>query len=331
MRQISIEIIRKCPNRCVHCSSASGIECTQRIETGKVKEVIASAAAMKTEVLSISGGEPFLHAGLTEIVGYAKKLGRAVYIYTCGVALGRSGEPDSIPEEQLKALHLAPEDRVIFNLPAIDESIYDRFTGTTGNQKFLLESIRRTRDAGITAEIHFVPTKLNIGEIGRVLAYAEREGVGRVSFLGLIPHGRARQNMEELYLSVGENQRLKDQLEAMEGSGVRIGVPLQQGDGRACCHAGRSKLYIRYDGKVLGCEAFKYIELVDEENRPVEPDSIYDNSLEEIFAHSKHLQLEKQFVTRELSVSGCGENCPVQQMIRRSGHPCFRDLFDADR
>ena len=60
MKQISIEIIHKCPNRCLHCSSNSDINCTLKIETAEVKKIINSASKLNTEVLSISGGEPFL-------------------------------------------------------------------------------------------------------------------------------------------------------------------------------------------------------------------------------------------------------------------------------
>lgn len=59
MKQISIEIIHKCPNRCLHCSSNSDINCTLKIETAEVKKIINSASKLNTEVLSISGGEPF--------------------------------------------------------------------------------------------------------------------------------------------------------------------------------------------------------------------------------------------------------------------------------
>ena len=71
MKQISIEIIHKCPNRCLHCSSNSDINCTLKIETAEVKKIIDSASKLNTEVLNISGGEPFLHDGLLEIVHYA--------------------------------------------------------------------------------------------------------------------------------------------------------------------------------------------------------------------------------------------------------------------
>ena len=71
MKQISIEIIHKCPNRCLHCSSNSDINCTLKIETAEVKKIIDSASKLNTEVLSISVGEPFLDDGLLEIVQYA--------------------------------------------------------------------------------------------------------------------------------------------------------------------------------------------------------------------------------------------------------------------
>ena len=49
MKQISIEIIQKCPNQCLHCSSLSSIECTLKIETDKVKEVIDAAKILDTQ------------------------------------------------------------------------------------------------------------------------------------------------------------------------------------------------------------------------------------------------------------------------------------------
>lgn len=73
MEQISIEIIHKCPNQCLHCSSYSDINCTLKINTDKIKEVIDSAVKLNTKILSISGGEPFLHEDLLEIVKYAKE------------------------------------------------------------------------------------------------------------------------------------------------------------------------------------------------------------------------------------------------------------------
>ena len=40
LKEISIEIIRRCPNNCVHCSSCSSIKQTEIIPYGKFCEVL---------------------------------------------------------------------------------------------------------------------------------------------------------------------------------------------------------------------------------------------------------------------------------------------------
>lgn len=99
MKQISIEIIHKCPNNCMHCSSCSGPDCTLMIKTENVKKLIDSAVELNTKILSISGGEPLLHPGLLSIVKYAKKKEREVYIYTSGISLNNEGQAESIDLE----------------------------------------------------------------------------------------------------------------------------------------------------------------------------------------------------------------------------------------
>ena len=273
MKQISIEIIHKCPNRCLHCSSNSDINCTLKIETAEVKKIIDSASKLNTEVLSISGGEPFLHDGLLEIVHYAKSKGIKVYIYTSGIILNIAGRVDSIQQEILQQLYSVAVDKIIFDLPAINEAIYDKFMGTSGYQKFVFESINKAQ---------------NIGN-----------------------------NTEELVLDADENEKLKLKLEAINNNKIRIGIPLQREGSDCCCYAGKNKLCIRYDGKVFGCETFKYIQLSDENNRIVKPDSIYNKSLEDIYYHSEYLKYERKFVEHQMALSGCGEKCPVQRKMRR--------------
>lgn len=317
MKQISIEIIHKCPNKCLHCSSYSNINCALIIETEKVKQAIDSASKLETEVLSISGGEPFLHTGLLEIVQYAKEKGINTYVYTSGVVLNDAGEAESINMDLLKKLHNLSVDKIIFDLPAINESIYDKFMGTRGYQKYALESIRRVQKLGIFTEIHFVPTRINVGEVDNILKFAEKAGIDKVSFLGLIPHGRASQNKHKLVLKKKENDELKIRLKNIVSDRIRIGIPLQVDNEEYCCYAGKSKLCIRYDGKVFGCEAFKYIQLLDENNKTILPDSIYERSLEDIYTNSEYLRYERKFIEQQMSECNCGEKCPVQRMMRK--------------
>ncbi len=241
----------------------------------------------------------------------------AIYVYTSGIVLNDMRKAESISLEVLHELHRLSVDKIIFDLPAIDESVYNAFMGTIGCQKFVFESIDKAQSLGIYTEIHFVPTKINVGEVENIVEFASRSNVNKVSFLGLVPHGRAAQNVEMLFLSKEENERLKLKLKKILCDKIRIGIPLQIDNGEYCCYAGKNKLCIRYDGKVFGCEAFKYVQLVDEANNVVYPDTIYDSSLENIYFHPRYLELERKFIERQMSKTDCGEKCPVQRMMRK--------------
>lgn len=149
-----------------------------------------------------------------------------------------------------------------------------------------------------------------------MICFAQKSGVSQVNFLGLVPHGRAWQNRDILVLDAEENRRLKEKLAKIANDGVRIGIPLQLKNNKSCCYAGRNKLFIRYDGLVFGCEAFKYILFQDDFDRLVEPDSIYDMALADIYDQSENLQLEQELIKCQLSADDCGEKCPVQKSFR---------------
>lgn len=317
MRQVSIEIIHKCPNHCIHCSSFSSMECTMKIPINKMKEVIDGITILNTEILSISGGEPFLHENLLEIVNYSKKKKMKTYIYTSGVTIKSNGLVGELDFNLLSSLKKNGVDRIIFDLPAMEEDVYDGFMGTKGHLKYVLKSIEFTKKLGIFTEIHFVPTKLNINQIDEVIKYANSVGLDMISFLGLIPHGRAKGKESQLYLSDDENRKLKEKLNNLQLQNIRIGIPLQIGNNEYKCYAGRQKLCIRYDGAVFGCEAFKYIELKNQRGEVIKPDSIYDKRIEDIYYTSEYLKREKEFIDYQLKTSGCCEKCPVQHTLRK--------------
>ena len=319
MEQISVEIIQKCPNQCLHCSSFAGPNCREIIPLNKLKEIIEGASYLETAVLSISGGEPFLHEDLVEAVRFAKNKHLKVYIYTSGIVLDKQDEPVSLSRDILEALYALGTDKLIFDLPAIDEDIYNAFMGTHGRLKYVLKSIECAKKIGFCVEIHFVPTKINVGQIDKIVSYAEQSRLDLISFLGLIPHGRAKANIDKLYINTKENIDLKKRLSKLCSEHVRIGIPLQMEAENYKCYAGIGKLCVRYDGRVFGCEAFKYITLYDENNEAIVPDSIYERRIEDIYFESKYLNAEKEFIKTSMECGNCSEKCPIQRMFRKVG------------
>ena len=86
VKDLCFEIIEKCPNNCIFCSSNSCIEKKNIIKYEDFKRVIDYFLNNGgIEELSLSGGEPFLHPDLLRMVTYAKNNGIRTVIFTSGV------------------------------------------------------------------------------------------------------------------------------------------------------------------------------------------------------------------------------------------------------
>ena len=90
VKDLCFEIIEKCLNNCMFCSSNSNCNKTQIIKFEDFKRTIDYFMANGgIEELSLSGGEPFLHPELIKMVDYSKSLGIRTVIFTSGVANGQ--------------------------------------------------------------------------------------------------------------------------------------------------------------------------------------------------------------------------------------------------
>jgi Fe-coproporphyrin III synthase len=74
----------RCNLSCTHCYSSSGPAVHTALDVATVCGVITDAAAMGYEVVSISGGEPFLYIGLDDVLAHAKSLGLRTTVTTNG-------------------------------------------------------------------------------------------------------------------------------------------------------------------------------------------------------------------------------------------------------
>ncbi len=91
LKDLCFEVIHTCPNNCKFCSSNSSINATKIISLETFKKTINHF--MKNggiEEISISGGEPFLHPDLMEMVRFCKSLNIRTVIFTSGIKKART-------------------------------------------------------------------------------------------------------------------------------------------------------------------------------------------------------------------------------------------------
>ncbi|MFZ5989340.1 MAG: radical SAM/SPASM domain-containing protein [Bacillota bacterium] len=319
LKEISFEIIQRCPNNCVYCSSNSNCQSKNIISFDVFKRTIDDAVDLGLERVCISGGEPFLHPDIIKFIQYSKKQNLEVFVYTSGIVLNSLGWYDCLNKSILKELNEIGLDRLIYNVQSSDEILYNTIMGTNNCFGLMKTSIKNSVEVGLFSEIHFVPMKVNYKQVYSVLEMARELGVSKVSFLRLVIQGRALQNKGMVELSNEMNDELKTMLislkEKYNDINIRVGVPLSDSSNYGC-NASLGKLIIRYDGAVFPCEAFKYISAINKE-KVVNPDNINVSSLKEIYHASEFLGILraeiKEFKAQKLSC----ESCPAQWRLAK--------------
>ena len=315
LNEISVEIIRKCPNNCLHCSSISNCKREEIMPISKFKEIVNDAKALGAKVICLSGGEPFIHPDIIDMIKYVYENNLESYVYTSGIAFDKHGNYSSIPLSILDEIS-SYVTKLIFNIEAGTEETYNRIMGTKGCYKKMQQSIIAANERNILTEAHFVPMKLNLYEIDKVIELCCNYGVSKLSFLRLVVHGRAKENENVIALSNEENIILKNKLEEIENNteiSIRIGVPLSDGDSCKKCEAANGKLNIRYDGFVFPCEVFKNYHFKYSMPNLI-ADNVYSSNLIDIYKNSAYLKCVRE-ISHNHTKSGCVEPCIGQKLI----------------
>lgn len=306
LKEITIEVTQRCPNRCIYCSSLSDIEKTQHLEFDNICRIVDDAKSLGAKSVSLSGGEPFLNTDIIDIVDYIYAKGLKQRLYSSGI-FSVGDTTSSLPVAMLEAIK-GKVDTLIFNYETNNADLYAIIMGTRKENLALLEeSITNALALGITVEAHLVPMHCNFRQIPDVLGKLYTMGVSNVSFLRLVPQGRVLENRELVELSVSEQDELKLMLTELSDTyqgKIRLGLPFSAR--KSSCGTGTVKLTVRYDGYVFPCEAFK--DGMMELSEGVTPDNVKEKSLTEIYETSAYLK-EVRDGLKSFSACDSDEHC----------------------
>lgn len=315
LKEISIEIIRRCPNNCLHCSSYSGLYCDEIISLEKFLDIVNGAVDLGLKTVCFSGGEPFLHPDIIPMIDYVHSIGINSYVYTSGIVLNGYGENSSLPEDVLHAIS-SKVTKLIFNIEASNSNTYDLIMRTRNCFEIMKQSVLNANKYGIVTEAHFVPMKLNVSEVESTILLCEQLGISKISFLRLVLHGRAFDNGSQIALSNEETCALKNKLSEIKKTStlnVRVGVPLSEEESKHECEAAKGKLNIKYDGFVYPCEVFKN-DHVKMDKCVMPPENIHDNDIKSIYNNSSYLNTVRSYI-KDFTCSKTCENCVGQFFI----------------
>ena len=294
LSEISIEILQRCPNRCIYCSSHSNPQATHIIPFEIIKNVIDDAKSLGCKTVCLSGGEPFLHPQILDIISYIAKQQLICYVYTSGIYM-KDEVYSSLPNEYIEAIR-GMVDKVIFNVEADSSALYDQIMGTdVGGFDMMKKSINDCVSSGLVVETHVVPMQVNFKHLKSIFEMCYQLGVSKVSILRLVLQGRALENLSLVKLSGKDNREvtklIKALNEAYKGK-VRIGLPYSDSNCRIYCKAASDKINVRYDGNVYPCEVFKD-DLLNAK-LGCEPDNVWKDSFYDIYKSSPYLNVVRR-------------------------------------
>ena len=149
LRYMTIKPVAACLLSCPYCSGRQLLRSRKgpRLQIEDWQRVFAEAAALGTEYLDISGGEPSLYADLLALVWHARRHGWFVSLNSSGQGLS----PDLIRELRRVCLN-----QIVVSLISLDHSTNDTLRGRDGALSDAMEVIRWSRAESIRVVIHFI-------------------------------------------------------------------------------------------------------------------------------------------------------------------------------
>lgn len=306
IKDLCFEIIQKCPNNCLFCSSESNFDKCNIVDFNTFKKTINHFISLGgIEEISFSGGEPMLHPNIYDMIEFCSKLGIKTTLYTSGIVtrtehsqsdnqyiqriLNQLGNFRDISIDEFKRLESCGLSKVVFDLQASEVDAYNELMGTRNNMPLLLKTILHASYCSFDKSIHFIPNKINASQIKDVLELTELAGISELRVLKFVPQGRGKQNRKDLQLSNDELLAFVKYAKQLtsDTTTIKIGIPLLS-ENQHICTAGYDKVVIRYDGQILPCPAFKDIDLKALEQKGFKSVNIFKNLEDYTITDSSH-------------------------------------------
>lgn len=183
---IQIEVTGNCNMNCEHCRAAN--EPRKFIKISEIEKILKFISKVKSENFRIvlSGGEPFLHPQLIEILNLIKKYGIEQIAITTNASL--------IKNETLKKLNNLNFKNFIIqvSLDSIDEKIHDKFRKYPGAFKKCLNVLKEIKKyQNLVPSIRMTITPETLNQVENMIDFAVEQGVKIIGIGSVIPFGKA--------------------------------------------------------------------------------------------------------------------------------------------
>jgi Fe-coproporphyrin III synthase len=196
-RVVHVHPTLHCNLTCVHCYSSSSPSSRAELDAGALVAALAELRSEGYEVVSLSGGEPFLYRELDVLVGGAAELGYGINVVTNATVL---------TERRLGVV----ADRLSFVAVSLDgaPATHDRIRGRDGAFAAARRGIEVLRASGVPFGITFCVTAGSLPDVPEVYELAVELGARLLNLRPLALVGRATALADREGLDAADRARL---------------------------------------------------------------------------------------------------------------------------
>ncbi|HEX8815113.1 MAG TPA: radical SAM protein [Terriglobales bacterium] len=320
LKELKLELTQQCPLACVHCSTESHRKRTSALTRETVIRLIREGSGLGLEKVAFTGGEPLLVPYLHEAIRESWALGVRSSLYTCGAV---DSDLNPLTADAAMALADAGLGKFIFSLYSHRAEVHNSVTGFQ-SLSTTIAAMQAALKTSVDVEIHFVAMRRNFRDLRDLVRAAATWGVGRLSVLRFVPHGRANNIAHKEDLTADEMRELRDGIinarAAFPRVNVRAGSPYNVlGIGYTPCDAAQEVLVVNHRGEIFPCDAFKNVEYYDPEFG-----SVLNQPLKDVWERSAFLnQTRTELAASPIQecgaceeFSGCKSGCLAQKILR---------------
>ena len=199
-----IEITGKCNMACKHCRALNEAKTNMPIDVIKKILIFAKTNSNDDFRLTISGGEPFIHPRIIEIMRLVKEANIEYVIITTNGSLVT--DQNIIDLESIMFKNLC----IQVSVDGVDEKFHDNFRSFKGAFNKAIDCLKKVANSKITASFRSTIVPSMIDEIENIVCLAKKNGAERVGFGSVIPVGAGMLNHDLIMTSSQKKKFLED-------------------------------------------------------------------------------------------------------------------------
>lgn len=311
-RKALLQITERCNLHCAHCFLSSK-NCGNTMSISAIQNmVIPKLKTLNVISVTLTGGEPFIHPDIIEIVRVLKKNGIRVGICTNGVLINNA---------QAEVLSEIDEVHINVSLDGFRPESHGRFRGDVDSFAETVKNIRYLGGLGLIQGLLVTPNNFaEINEYAEICEFAVQNRATYVLINPLSSMGRGVKVQKKLRASNEVMRRIRDLTLPFFNriQVVYIRFPNDKKLPLSCCEAGNI-IYVFADGEITACPYLIFAARTPQSLHKSE-EFIIGNILKDVdvvdkinkYKFQEQYSLGESIICKDCSLNfQCGRGCPA--------------------